>query len=203
MFGIPKNKSIMNIRTYGDPCLKRKSAPVGKMDHEKIKLAEALVRTMYADDGVGLAAPQVGVNTRIISLGVPMPKPSDTRALPMSPGERMLLPRMPLVFINPKIISFSPVTEVAEEGCLSVPGIYAPVQRPVSVVVEADILSAEHIKIECAGLLARAFQHEIDHLDGVLFVDRLNDEFTSKVAGRLERLKKQGRKRGFVKRITV
>ena len=189
----------MDVRTYGDPGLKKKSAPVKEVTDEIRKIASALVETMHTDDGVGLAAPQIGLNIRMAAIGAPAIK-RDAETMLLSPGERELLPRMPLVLINPRIISYSGVKNISEEGCLSVPDIYAPVERPVSIVLEAGIIDGELVRTECGGFLARVLQHEIDHLDGILFVDRLEPEVLSEIKSRLESLKKIGHKKGFVKK---
>jgi peptide deformylase len=200
MFGL-KKKNIMNVRTYGDPTLKKKSEPIKEINHEIVSLAESLINTMYADDGVGLAAPQVGVNLRMFALGVPSARRGDGQ-LEVSPGEIELLPKMPLVFINPEIVEFGEVKEEREEGCLSVPDIYAPVIRPASVKFRAQILNGGMVEFQCGGLLARAIQHEYDHLDGKLFVDRLSSDVRAGIKHKLERLKKYGKKKGFLKRLT-
>ncbi len=129
----------------------------------------------------------------MIALGLPMPATIDHAPPTISPGEALLLPRMPLVFINPEIVSSSPVQDVREEGCLSVPGIFAPVKRPVSVILHAQLPDQENINIECGGMLARAMQHEIDHLDGILFVDRLEKTELKKIKRELDALRRQSR----------
>ncbi|OGV36497.1 MAG: peptide deformylase [Lentisphaerae bacterium GWF2_45_14] len=189
----------MDVRTYGDSGLKRKSASVREVSDEIRKTAFALIDTMRADDGVGLAAPQVGLNIRMVAIGCAAIK-KDAGMMLLSPGERELLPRMPLVLINPRIISYSDVKDVSEEGCLSVPDIYAPVERPVSIVLEAGIIDGELVRAECGGFLARVLQHEIDHLEGILFIDRLEPEILSDIKPKLETLKKLGHKKGFVKK---
>jgi peptide deformylase len=200
MFGL-KKKNIMNVRTYGDPSLKKKSEPIKEINHEIISLAETLINTMYADDGIGLAAPQVGINLRMFSLGVPSARRPDLQ-LEMSPGEVELLPKMPIVIINPEIIEYGDVKEEREEGCLSVPDIYAPVIRPTTIKLRGQLLNGGAFELECSGMLARAIQHEYDHLDGKLFVDRLTTEARAAIKNKLERLKKYGKKKGFLKRLT-
>ncbi len=198
MFGL-KRKNIMSVRTYGDPSLKKSSLPVMNIDHDIVLLAEALINTMFADDGIGLAAPQVGVNLRMAALGVPMGKNGDGKLAANSPGEMELLPQMPMILLNPEIIASSDAKEEREEGCLSLPDIYAPVIRPVSVVLKAQVFKGPNIQFECSGLLARAVQHEIDHLDGILFIDRITEEERKKIQPRLDRLKKHGKRKGFLK----
>lgn len=191
-------KHTLNVRTYGDPALRRKALPVKIVDKEIIDFAEQLVVSMMKYDGVGLAATQVAVDLRMIALGVATPKVKDGKAgFVLSPGEMQLLPMMPMVMINPEIISYSPLAEVAEEGCLSLPDIYADVKRPGSVLVRAQSLDGRIITAECGGLLGRALQHEIDHLNGILFVDRVSDSEMTKIKNKLEKLEKSTLKKGF------
>lgn len=194
-----KKKNIMDVRTYGDPGLKKKSQPVKTVNDEIRKIAASLVATMKADDGVGLAAPQVGLNIRMVAIGCAAIRKDADMAM-LSPGERELLPRMPVVLVNPKIVSYSKVTDIHEEGCLSVPEIFAPVERPVSVVLEAGILDGELVRAECGGFLARVLQHELDHLDGILFIDRLAPAVLEEVKPELEELKKLGHRKNFIKK---
>jgi peptide deformylase len=172
----------LRVLTCGHPALRRRSEPVGAVTPELRELAERMVVTMFENEttGVGLAAPQVGVNTRLIVLATydPAKPPPPT----LSAGELLLNPRMPLALVNPEILWFSSDTETREEGCLSVPEAAAPVERPARIVVRASTLDGEVIQVECGGLLGRCIQHEIDHLDGILFVDRLRDEDRAAVA---------------------
>lgn len=181
------NMKLSKIRIYGDPILKEKALPVKEVDGKILKFSETLLEMMLEYDGVGLAANQIGKRLRMIALNVPFPKGKQD-GVALSPGESKLLPMMPLVFINPEILEFSPFEASKEEGCLSVPKIYAPVTRPVSIKFRAFLLDGEEVKCECGGLLARAIQHEIDHLDGIVFVDRISAEAKKKIAGELDKL---------------
>lgn len=193
----------MKIRIYGDSVLSEKALPVKGIDEGVMEFSENLLDAMYKYDGIGLAAPQVGRRSRIIALSVPYPKTEEGAEIqnPLSPGELQLLPRMPLVLINPSIVSFGAARGTREEGCLSVPEIYAPVTRPVSVLVKATVLGGGELTVECGGLLGRALQHEIDHLDGILFVDRLTSEAFEKIRPELEKLKEKSQKKGFFRRL--
>jgi len=142
----------MDIRTYGDPVLRQQAAPVEDIDDDVRALCERMVEAMLRANGVGLAAPQIGVSRRVIVLDVD--------------GAFHVL-------INPELIETSEETEPVIEGCLSVPGVDAPVERAIHAVIEGTNLEGERIRIEGEGLLARAMQHEIDHLNGMLFVDHL------------------------------
>lgn len=147
--------SVLKILTYPDPVLKEKSKPVEFINEKIKKLAEDMIETMYAAPGIGLAAPQVGESLRVITVDV-------TRK-----GEDLI------VLINPEIISGEgECTE--EEGCLSVPDLKEIVQRKEKVLVKGLDIQGRKIQIPAEGLLAIAFQHEIDHLDGILIIDRVS-----------------------------
>ncbi|MEW6614896.1 MAG: peptide deformylase [Thermodesulfobacteriota bacterium] len=147
--------SILKILTYPDPVLKKKAKQVEIIDEKIKKLAEDMVETMYAAPGIGLAAPQVGESLRVIIVDV-------TRK-----GEDLV------VLVNPEIISGE--GECAEEeGCLSVPDFKETVSRKKKVIVKGLDIKGREIQIPAEGLLAIAFQHEIDHLDGILIIDRVS-----------------------------
>jgi len=147
----------MKIYTYPDPVLKKISEPVEKVDETFQKLIDDMFETMYASKGVGLAAPQVGVSRRLIVLDV-------------SPVEES---KEPLVLVNPEIVEKEGVQE-GEEGCLSVPEFRSMVKRAFRIVVTAKGRGGESMRLEEEGFMARALQHEIDHLEGILFVDHLS-----------------------------
>jgi peptide deformylase len=142
--------AILDIRKAGDPVLKQKAAPLEKIIKKTKELMDSMAETMYAADGVGLAAPQVGVSQRIIVIDV---------------GDGLI------GLINPVIIE-SEGLECASEGCLSIPGVFGEVERASSVIVDAVDRNGKPVRIVADGLLARALQHEIDHLEGVLFIER-------------------------------
>jgi len=144
--------AILEIKVYGDPILREKSKPVKKITPEILNLVQDMTETMYATSGIGLAAPQVGVSKRIIIA---------------DGGEEGVI-----ALINPKIVD-EEGEAISEEGCLSLPDIYANVKRFYKVRVEALDLDGEQIKITKEDLIARVLQHEIDHLEGVLFIDRI------------------------------
>ena len=149
--------SLLKIHHYPDPVLKQKAAPVTTFDTELRQLAGDMLDTMYAAPGVGLAAPQVGISRRLIVLDCSA-KESE---------------RQPLVAINPEVVTREGEC-CEEEGCLSVPDYYAKVVRSETVRVRFQDLEGTPREIEAFGLWAVCFQHEIDHLDGILFVDRLS-----------------------------
>ena len=144
--------AILEIKEYGEPVLREKALPVKEITPGILNFIKDMAETMYADSGVGLAAPQVGVSKRIIILD----------------GEEDGL----IVLINPVIVK-SEGEVVEEEGCLSIPGIYSQVRRSSKVTVKALNENGDPIEITKEGLTARALQHEIDHLDGILFIDRI------------------------------
>ncbi len=194
-------KKIEKVRVYGDASLAKKAESLKAVDDKTMKFAEVLTNTMIEFDGVGLAATQVGVGFRIISLGVPLPKDENGNIRISSPGEALLLNKMPIVLINPEIVSYGTDICVRDEGCLSVPDIYAPVARPSTVVFQAQILGAESFTLECGGLLARAVQHEVDHLNGILFVDRLSKEEFTKIEPALGKLKRRYARMKFLRKL--
>ena len=196
MFFRRKNK--YTVYTYGADILKKRAAEIAEVTPELHAIAEEMITAMRIFDGIGLAGPQYGVGQRIIALEVPPAGHGD-----VSPGEALLLPRMPMVIINPEITSRSEVTDITEEACLSVPGLSAPVERSRFIQLRTQTIDGELIECECGGLLARCLQHEIDHIDGFLFVDRLTEKDFSDIESKLVRLKKSGRKKDFKKIVMV
>lgn len=148
--------SIRKLRYMGDPVLREKAAPVAEVTDETRRLIADMFDTMYAEEGVGLAAPQVGVTDRIIVVD---PRDEDIE---------------PFALINPQVVHFGDELVRDEEGCLSIPGLKEIVERSAAVRVEAINIEGESIAIDAEGLLARILQHEVDHLDGILFLDRVS-----------------------------
>ena len=174
------------VYTIGAPVLREIAAPVAVVDDSIRELASEMLGAMRYFNGIGLAAPQYGHSLRMVVFDVPSENSTGTA------GEEFLLPRMPLTVINPEIVMRSNKMVEGDEGCLSVPGIYAPVVRPETVVFRAQTLDGEFFEIECGGLLARCIQHELDHLDGFLFTDRLAPDVERRIRGDLNRLKSAG-----------
>ncbi len=192
-----RTKKIYSVNTYGAEILKNPSDEIKDVTPEIREIAEEMILALQLFDGIGLAGPQYGVDKRIVILDVP------PESAAISPGEALLLPRMPMVIINPEIIAADEITDTADEGCLSVPDIYAPVERPCFIQFKAQTLDGELIECECGGLLARCIQHEIDHLNGILFVDRLTEEAFNVIESKLKKLKKSGSKKDFKNTIRV
>jgi peptide deformylase len=167
---------MFEICTYGAPVLRKRALPVETFDDDLRKFAVELAETMYARDGVGLAATQVGRSIRVVVIDVSREGKS------------------PVLLVNPQVTWSSEEVEESEEGCLSVPEIRLPVKRPLRVSVKARNLDGTELVIENAdGLMARALQHEIDHLDGILFVDRASPIQRQLVATKLKKLAKESR----------
>ena len=143
----------MPIQTYGNPVLRQKAHPVGKIDTEVKQVCESMVEAMIRANGVGLAAPQIGVPKRIIVLDLD--------------GDFHIL-------INPELVETSGEEDESQEGCLSVPGVEALVVRKRRACVRGITLDGKETEVEGEGLIARALQHEIDHLNGILFIDHLS-----------------------------
>lgn len=164
--------SYKKIVKYGSKVLREVAQPVDEINNEVRQLAEDMLETMYKGDGVGLAAPQIGISKRIIVIDI----------TPHDPSSK------PMVLINPEIIEKEGQVD-AEEGCLSVPEIRGEVKRAEKVTVEALDLDGKKIRIEAQELLARALQHEIDHLNGKFIVDhfgRLKQQLIKKQLRKIE-----------------
>jgi len=177
------------IFQYGAAILRAKGKRIDQIDDRICELAANMLETMQAVNGVGLAAQQVGEAIQLTVLDV---SPVEDRPSTMTFNGEHVDPKakMPLVLINPQI-TLGAETEVGIEGCLSFPDITGDIERAESVIVHAETLKNEKIEIEATGLLARAIQHEIDHLNGILFVDRMNSATKVSLASRLKRLQKE------------
>jgi peptide deformylase len=177
---------ILDIVQYGHPVLRQKCRPVEVVDERIRQLASDMLETMVDASGVGLAAPQVGEDIRLAVIDVSH-DPECVSLLKVNGQDTALESLMPLVFINPEL-TFSQEKDTAVEGCLSIRGIRAEVRRPAAVIARLPQLDGSVLEIETDGLLARALQHEIDHLNGVLFVDRLSAVAKVSMKNRLKRL---------------
>lgn len=146
---------MLEIRTLGDPVLRKRAEEVPEIDDDLRRLVDEMFETMYAAEGIGLAAPQVGISKRVFVMDIRDPEVE------------------PRAVIDPVIVESSG-SDRGDEGCLSVPGISDLVERAADLVMDGRDLDGHPIRIEASGLLARCIQHEIDHLDGILFIDRLS-----------------------------
>ena len=157
----------MQILTLGDENLRLKALPVEKIGPNHQKIAKELLKALYEESGVGLAGPQVGFSERIFVIHIS--------------GDS------PRVFINPSIIETSQETMKFEEGCLSIPGIYTDVVRPKVVKIQAWNENGRPFVLEATGILARVILHEYDHLDGILFIDRLPEQKRERILAKYEK----------------
>lgn len=159
------------IMVFGNQILREKAANVAIFDQELKKLVQNMFETMYKARGIGFAAPQIGISKRVMILDI-----TDQE------GPKLAL-------INPVIVSKSRLTEIEEEGCLSVPGIRGNVVRAKKIQVRAFDPDGKPLEFSASNLLARVIQHEMDHLDGILFTDRLSAEELALLQGDIEKLK--------------
>lgn len=152
---------------YNDPVLRKKTAPITEITDELRQLAMDMFETMREHDGIGLAAPQVNLSISLFVMEVPIEVPQE--------GQHSLwLPGQPRVCINPKILSYTQEKWWRGEGCLSIPGVYGEVERPIGIIGEATDLDGNRVQLELSWLEARCFMHENDHVNGVLFFDRIH-----------------------------
>lgn len=173
---------------YGNPVLRTQSNRVETVTAEIRALADRMLGIMYTAEGIGLAAEQIGHTEAMFVLDVPPRADLDEQGLPNNPGVSM-----PQVFINPEIIGASEELAAADEGCLSFPGLYVSVTRPAEVVVRFLDRDGTEQVINAKGLLARAVQHELDHLNGVLLVDHMSSVGKMKHALLLRKFKKENK----------
>lgn len=148
--------ALREIVLWGDPVLRRRADEVEAVDDALRTLIDDMFETMYKAEGVGLAGPQIGISRRVIVVDV------------REEGKQ------PFAMVNPRVVDASKELERAEEGCLSMPGLAAAVERPARVIVEGLDRDGQPLRVEGDELLGRCLQHEIDHLDGILFVDRVS-----------------------------
>jgi len=160
--------ALLPILHYPDARLRKTARPVDDVNDEIRRLIDDMFETMYDAPGIGLAATQVNVHQRLLVADISEHKDQ------------------PLVFINPNILSLDG-EELTEEGCLSVPGIYEPVKRPSRIKVSALDRNGDRVELEAEGMLAVCIQHEVDHLDGKLFVDYLSEMKRQRIRKRLEK----------------
>jgi len=161
----------LQLHYLGDRVLRQPAKRITKIDSSIRTLAYQMLQTMYSSDGIGLAAPQVGINKQLIVIDYEPDKAHQP----------------PYIMINPQIISTSKETCVAEEGCLSIPNVFFGVTRPEAIEVAYKDEQGRPQRLQCDGILARVILHEVDHLNGVVFVDRVNNSLAL-----VESLKKGG-----------
>ncbi len=168
----PLEKPELEIHTLGNSVLRKPAKRISKVDANIRDLVKKMLHSMYSAKGIGLAAPQVGIHKQLLVIDLDIENPTTP----------------PIILINPEITGYSASIETYEEGCLSIPGVYLNVIRPSSIKLNFRDEMGRPKKLNPDGLLARCIQHEMDHLNGVLFVDRVTN---------LEDLKKELKENGF------
>jgi peptide deformylase len=163
---------------YGNETLAKVAEKVDNIDDQTISLINEMFDIMYKERGIGLAAPQINLGQRIIVIDTGEERSRNTR----------------LALINPEIKEVSDTLEPYEEGCLSLPGLNADVVRPAEILVTGVTTSGDEIEMEASGLLARVLQHEIDHLNGILFIDRIEKYIKDELRSELKKIKKLNKK---------
>ncbi len=176
--------SLRTILLHPDPRLKKKCAPVTTFDADLAALADDMLETMYDAPGIGLAAPQIGITKRILVMDCAAREEDEASA-----------PKEPRVLINPEVTWISEEKNVYEEGCLSIPEHYADVERPSAVRIGFTDLQGKAHEEEFDGLWATCVQHEIDHLNGKLFIDHIGSVKRTMITNKMKKLKKEQARR--------
>ncbi len=184
---------ILPILQYGDPVLRAKGDRIETIDDRIRELAANMIETMHAAHGVGLAAQQIGEALQLTVLDISAVEDDRPSTLKLDGQDADPKTAMPLVLINPEI-ELGGETELGVEGCLSFPEITGDIERAQSVTVRAQTLEGGAIQVEAGGFLARAIQHEGDHLNGILFIDRMRSAAKAALSSRLRRLQKETRR---------
>lgn len=182
---------VLEIVKYGDPVLRAKGRRIEQVDENIKKLATDMVETMYHAHGLGLAAQQIGLPLQMTVIDVAPVQHDRPSTLSVDGKAAELEEWMPLVLLNPAL-DLGADRDTASEGCLSFPDIHGDVPRATTIKVRAQLLDGREVLLEAGGMLARALQHEIDHLQGILYIDRMNSATKASLAGRLKRLQKEG-----------
>jgi peptide deformylase len=184
---------ILPIVKYGEPVLRKKGALIEKITPEIKRLIEDMFDTMYKAAGVGLAAQQVGhaLQLTVIDVSAVKDRPS---TLELDGKAANVAEFMPVVLINPKITPYGDPAK-GPEGCLSFPEVYADITRPEFVEVEALNAEGKLFKFKAGGLLSRAVQHEVDHLNGILFIDRMSSEAKAEIRNEIDELQAETKER--------
>lgn len=179
----------LDITTYGNPVLRETSQDVTAFNEDLRKLVEDMRETMHAARGLGLAAQQVGRTEALCVIDVPAEADVDEDGVRQNPDVTM-----PLILVNPEVTERSAEKAMADEGCLSFPGLYAPVQRSREVTVRYRDPEGELHEVTARGLVARAIQHECDHLKGILICDKLSQIKRVTLSGKLKKLRRETQK---------
>jgi peptide deformylase len=166
---------ILPILKYGAPQLREVSKPVDVFAPDLEEIAQNMVETMYGSPGIGLAAPQIGINIRLVAIDLTVGEDESGR----------------IILCNPEVVS-AEGEQKSDEGCLSIPEFSETVTRPLKLSVRGQNLHGDKVKYEAEGLLARCFSHEIDHLNGILFIDHLSPLKRSLIRNKIKKLAKAG-----------
>ncbi|HMP75189.1 MAG TPA: peptide deformylase [Kiritimatiellia bacterium] len=180
----------LDMHYYGDPVLRAPAARVEAVTDELRQLAAAMIEAMHTENGVGLAAPQIGRSVALCVVELPVDYDTTEDGRRLNPDVEM-----PLVLINPEIVSIGRKTDVHEEGCLSFPGLRGNIERPIDITVRYLGLDGQPRARAFTDFLARVIQHEVDHLNGVLFIDRMSAAKRFALKGRLRKLENETRER--------
>lgn len=180
---------LLDIKQYGDPVLRAECAPIEHLDPELQILADNMIETMYAAEGIGLAAPQIGLNIQMVVIDIPEDEQEgkEPETAVINGETKPITSIMPLVFVNPELEPYG-TPYLFTEGCLSVRGIRSNVLRPEFVRAKLTLLDGSVMELDCGGLLARCLQHECDHLKGFLFTDRVSSAAKITLAKKLKKL---------------
>ncbi len=180
----------LELRTYGDPVLRAPTARIAAPDESVRRLIADMMETMHAAQGIGLAAPQVGQSLALCVIDLPADYDTTEDGRRLNPDVAM-----PLVLLNPEVVSASKKMNEHEEGCLSFPGLRGNIERPLEIVLRyMDESGATHEKT-FVDFLARVIQHEVDHLNGVLFIDRMSIAKRFAIKSKLKRLEQETKER--------
>ncbi|MGB8341363.1 MAG: peptide deformylase [Chthoniobacterales bacterium] len=179
----------LSIVRYGDPVLRAKGKRVTAVDERVRELAANMIETMHEARGIGLAAQQVGEALQLTVIDIAGAEDQES-TMTLNGTEVEPEESMPLVLLNPEL-TLGQETGIGVEGCLSFPEITGDIRRAISVIMRAETLEGERLQIEASGLLARALQHEVDHLNGILFIDRMSAATKVALRSRLKRMQKE------------
>ena len=182
---------VYEIVKYGDPVLRAKGRRIEAIDDNIKQLAADMLETMYAAHGLGLAAQQIGLALQITVVDVVPVQGNHPSTMSIDGKPVDIKEWMPMVLINPKL-ELAAERDVASEGCLSFPDIHGDVSRASTIKVLTQLLDGREVAFEASGMLARAIQHEVDHLGGVLYIDRMNSATKVSLGSRVKRLQKEG-----------
>ena len=182
---------VYEIVKYGDPVLRAKGRRVEAIDDGVRQLAADMLETMYAAHGLGLAAQQIGLALQITVVDVAPVLDHHPSAMSIDGRPVDIKEWMPMVLVNPRL-ELAAERESASEGCLSFPDIHGDVTRSATIKVRTQLLDGREVAFEAGGMLARAIQHEVDHLGGVLYIDRMNSATKVSLGSRIKRLQKEG-----------